>query len=110
MSRMSSIDRFEILYDDLIIGTTSFEFGDPPMGVAFGKFIPTSAYRRGDIADNNKLSARLAGRTIPSEGVGIEDDFIGSGEIEVTILGVPNPLYDELFSDHVEVYKTLLER
>ena len=107
---MSSADRFEILYDNVVIGTTSFELGDPPMGVAFGKFTPTSTYRRDDIADNNKLAARVAGTMIPSEGLGIEDAADESGEIEVTILGIPYPLYEELFPDHVEAYDTLLKR
>jgi hypothetical protein len=104
---MSSVDRFEIRYKNTVIGTTSFELGDPPMGVAFGKFTPTSAYRRDDIAENSQLSAWAAGRQIPSEGLGIEGT-VQSGEIEVTILGIPYPLYEELFPDHVEAYNTLL--
>jgi len=104
---MSSADRFEILYENTVIGTTSFELGDPPMGVAFGKFTPTPAYRRDDITDNNQLSAWVAGRAIPAEGLGIEGT-VESGEMEVTILGIPYPLYAELFPGHVEAYKALL--
>ncbi len=107
---MSSAGRFEILYDDIVIGTTSFEHGDPPMGVAFGRFTPTSAYRRDNITDNDRLSARTVGKPIISEGVGIADAAVELSEIEVTILGIPYPLYEELFPSHVEAYETLLNR
>jgi hypothetical protein len=51
---------FEIIWDDVIIGTTSFEAGDPPMGVAFGSFLPNAAYRLEHLVDQGRLSARYA--------------------------------------------------
>ena len=35
---------FSIFYDDVLIGRSELERGDPPMGVAFGRFEPTDAF------------------------------------------------------------------
>ena len=37
--------RFEVLSGDTRIGWSELEFGDPPMGVAHGRFYPSDFYR-----------------------------------------------------------------
>ena len=99
---------FEILWDDIVIGTTLFEVGDPPMGVASGRFHANASYRDDHLIEMDRLSARFAGRLIPSiSGVGIEDGFAEFGERYVTIFGVGHPLYDQLFPHNTAAYEAL---
>ncbi|KSV67140.1 hypothetical protein D9M69_603160 [compost metagenome] len=98
--------RFAICVDGQLIGHTAFENGDAPMGVAFGQLLPTSAYHRDMITEDSVIIVKLGETTIPSVGGAyIEDYFEEMGEIEVTILGIGSPLYEELFPDHVAAYK-----
>jgi hypothetical protein len=49
LSRCDGDDRmmiFEIYAKDTLVGHSALELGDPPMGVAFGKFIPAEATER----------------------------------------------------------------
>ncbi|PKV11379.1 hypothetical protein CVO74_20245 [Xanthomonas prunicola] len=85
------------------------------MGVAFGVFEPLEAYASiqpkcaSNHADqsNLHLSVRTEiGVSIPCQGVGILDY---SGEVEepyaeVNVLGIPYPLYGQLFPEHVAAY------
>ena len=99
---------FEILWDDIVIGTTLFELGDPPMGVAFGAFHANDLYRAEQLIDMDRLSARFAGQAIPSvAGVEILDGFEEFGERHVTILGVGHPLYDQHFPHNTAAYEAL---
>jgi len=100
--------RFEILDGDVVIGTASFESGDPPMGVVYGNFEPTSSYRIEHTDRNGNLTARINGQRIPSAGgVGIDDMFEEIGERQVTIFGIDHQLYAELFPAHVAAYAAL---
>lgn len=99
---------FEILDGETVIGTTSFEGGDSPMGVVFGRFEPTSAYRPEHTDPHGNLTARVHGQLIPSAGgVGIDDLFDEIGERQVTIFGIDHQLYAELFPEHVAAYEAL---
>ena len=105
---------FEILCDEIPIGHSAFELGDPPMGVAFGRFIPLPAYSRIQAvciaATMNRSQKQLVlaarqpnGSPLPSQGVAIGD--LGEGEIEVTAVGIPYPLYEQLVPKHIEAYQ-----
>ena len=106
---------FAVYSKGVLVGHSMLENGDPPMGVAFGEFLPNTAYSaierecKTNHTDQSalKLSVRSdAGFEIPCAGVGILDC---STEFEppcaeVTVLGIPYPLYGELFPNHVARY------
>ena len=92
------------------------EFGDAPMGVAFGAFVPSEAYSQiqGECRVNHEDQSALClsiktetGMTVPCAGVGILDysEEIEPPNMEVNVLGVPYPLYSVLFPEHVASYE-----
>jgi hypothetical protein len=102
--------RFEVFADTTPIGYSELECGDPPMGVATGRFLPLPAYEAIQpivVAARNGLQTHLAltvrtadGHSIPAQGgVQINDHSaeLGSEGIEVEVLGIGYPLYEELF-------------
>jgi hypothetical protein len=103
--------KFEIYHHQTLIGFSHLEFGDPPMGVAFGQFLPLQAYENLiGLIESSALSVHVpAGSAIPSEGgVHIRDhraELRADDAIEVEVLGVPYPLYQQLFSEHVKAYE-----
>ena len=109
---------FEIFAKDSLIGHSALEHGDAPMGVAFGIFRPAEGYRqiqRACQANHDQSRLALSARTpeglpIPCEGVNIMDvshEFEDGdpGNIEVSVLGIPYPCYEELFPGHVADYQ-----
>lgn len=112
---------FAFFAADILVGHSELELGDPPMGVAFGKFIPTQGYRliqhecRTNHADQAALALKARtpdGKWLPCAGVGVLDysDHAGAGAgaepyVEATVLGIPYPLYCELFPAHVAAYE-----
>jgi len=99
------IKRFEIYANDVLIGSSSLENGDPPMGVAFGNLLTTPSFHA-DLIDNGVLTVKFDGVSIPSSGgVVIEDYSTEADEILVTILGIDHHLYEELFPEHVAAYQ-----
>ena len=109
--------RFEVKLRNEIIGFTELEAGDAPMGIAGGRFVPTPAYaqiqadcikHRDSWITIPELTIGLVGYTLPIECSGpitIIDYSSELGEIEISIHGIPYPLYAELFPQHVESYK-----
>ncbi len=110
--------KFEIYSGESLIGWSELECGDPPMGVAFGKFVPAPGYeaiRSIVVASNGKdesalrLSARLLDGTVVEAvgGVHIEDhsDEAGEDGREVAVLGIGYPSYEVLFPEHVATYQ-----
>ena len=110
--------RFKIFSGSILIGWSNLEAGDPPMGVAFGQFFPTTEYTeiQGSIIASNEssqihlsLSASTAENT-PLEatgGISIADlsaEF-GDEAIEVSVLGIESSAYEILFPEHVLAYK-----
>lgn len=111
--------RFEVRLGDETIGFTELEAGDPPMGVAFGRFVPNDSYssiqrycieHRDNWAPIPELSVALpGGATIECSGsVQIIDlsPELGDAGIEIHLNGVTNPSYGELFPDHMEAYNS----
>ena len=108
------MQRFLVFAAGEVIGTTHLEFGDPPMGVAFGKFIPNEQYAS-FVAATPLLEPGVRavslqgpdGNLIPSEGTYVRDMSaeLGGEGLEVEALGIPYPLYEALFPAHVQAYK-----
>lgn len=114
--------RFEVKLGDEIIGRTELEGGDPPMGVAGGRLVPTPAYRSIQLhcikhRDRWEAIPELSVSTIG--GVRLECsgpiqilDFspeLGETEIRIEVCGITKPPYGELFPHHVEAYKKQFE-
>lgn len=110
---------FEVLSGSTLIGHSELEAGDPPMGVAFGRFIPLPAYdsiKSIVIATSEGeqshlyLSVRLAnGSALPAQGGVQLTDLsaeLGPEGLQVSVLGVGYPLYQELFPGHVAAYES----
>jgi hypothetical protein len=108
---------YKILFGNTVIGHSALESGDPPMGVAFGKFKPLPAYenvRTQCVALREKSQERLSlsvvqpnGQPLPATlGVAILDysNELGPTEIEVHALGIGYPLYEQLFPNQVAAY------
>jgi hypothetical protein len=111
------LPRFEVLSGSTVIGHSELEGGDPPMGVALGRFLPLPAYASVQPAvlaapegsqAHLALSVRMAGGPVlPSVGGVQLLDYsadLGLEGMEVYVLGIAYPLYDQLFPSHVAAY------
>ena len=107
---------FEVYYANTLVGYSDLESGDPPMGVAFGQFVPAEGYQaiRKQCIENHadQTALRLTVRTPRNEtiqcaGVAILDYSQDAGEqfIELNVLGISYPPYEELFPHHVARYE-----
>jgi hypothetical protein len=109
--------RFEVLANGVVVGSSELEVGDAPMGVAAGRFLPHPAYSAIQplvVEGRDSSQAHLAlvvrvteGAEIPSEGGVRITDYsteLGDEGIEIEVLGIPYPLYGELFPEHVTAY------
>ena len=116
---MEENPRFEIYSKDSLVGWSELELGDAPMGVAFGKFIPALGYSEiqpqvmasaGLSQEKLQLSARTpTGASVECVAVSIEDHSaeLGESELEVSVLGISEPPYGQLFPHHVAAYERL---
>lgn len=105
---------FSIHAHEVLVGYSSLELGDPPMGVAFGIFRPVPGYSniRAECISNHADQAHLA-LTVRTEdqtvlacaGVRIMDCDDGPDSIEVNVLGISYPAYETLFPEHVAAYE-----
>lgn len=105
---------FSIHAHEVLVGHSSLELGDPPMGVASGIFRPAPGYStiRDECISNHVDQAHLA-LTVRTEdqtvltcaGVGILDYDDGPDSIEVNVLGISYPAYETLFPEHVAAYE-----
>lgn len=107
--------RFSIYSGMMLVGYSSLESGDPPMGVAFGQFEPTAGYLaiqnecRTNHADQSGLTLSVkteSGVVVPSMAVAILDftEDLLPDCIEISILGIPTAFYEAFFPDHVIKY------
>jgi hypothetical protein len=110
--------RFEIYCESSLVGWSELECGDPPMGVAFGRFTPAPAYASiqaqvvaatyGEAASPRLVIRILGGSELQcTGGVHIADysQEVGADGLEVSVLGVSNPPYESLFPQHVAAYE-----
>jgi len=108
--------KFSVFAKNVLVGHSMLESGDAPMGVAFGAFVPTEAYaeiRRECVTNHNdqaglQLSVQAQpGVAIVCAGVGILDYALElePPRAEVNVLGIPYPLYGQLFPEHVASYE-----
>jgi hypothetical protein len=115
--------RFAVKLGTDIIGFSELEGGDPPMGVAHGRFMPTPVYDsvRQYCIERRDKGATIAGLVVETaEGVPIEcsggtqiidlSPDLGERGIQIFLNGVVNPSYGELFPQHVEAYKKQVQR
>jgi len=110
---------FGIFYGDVLIGRSELESGDPPMGVAFGRFEPTDAFAplrnamkpARDGAGKEQRDARylegVCGSHVEVSEYGEADNPIAW---EATCYGIGRPPYEELFPHHLEAYRNQLKR
>jgi hypothetical protein len=111
------MSEYKVLFGNVVIGYSSFESGDPPMGVVFGKFTPLPAYEdvRTQCIALREMSQECLplsvvqpnGQPLPATlGVSILDysNELGPTEIEVHALGIGYPLYEQLFPNQVAAY------
>jgi len=111
--------RFEVSAGSILVGYSELERGDPPMGVAEGRFFPSPAYgtiqtavvaaREGSQAHLTLVVRTADGRELPAQGGIRIIDYsaeLGIEEIEIEVLGIGYPLYEELFPEHVVAYRS----
>ena len=110
-----AMSNYKVFAGKTLIGHSALETGDPPMGVASGKFLPLPAYSAVQpqcIANRDLPQAHLelsimcpSGEQLPAEqGVVILDYSAELGEIEVHAAGIGYPLYEQLFPQQVAAY------
>jgi hypothetical protein len=101
-----SMARFHIYFGEHLVGTSDLEFGDPPMGVAFGRFEPTDGYEKiSGVQNQGHLSVRSGnGVTLNASG-GVHVEGQVGDEMEVSVLGIPHSEYEALFPEHVKAYE-----
>jgi hypothetical protein len=110
--------RFQVKLGSEVIGFSEFEGGDPPMGVASGKLMPTSAYAsiQPYCVEHREHWINISGLTVETpEGVLIEcsggvqiidcSPELGERGIEIHLNGITSPAYSELFPHHLEAYR-----
>ena len=114
--------RFEVFADGLFVGWSELENGDPPMGVAYGRFFPTEAYKE---IQERVITETASGNTschfsikspngtwIEALGISISDYSreVGEDGIEITVAGISAPPYDSLFQNHIDAYNRSFEQ
>jgi len=117
------VPRFEVTIKSVIVGNSELEHGDPPMGVATGKFLPNLEYAKFQAAiifardksqSHLSLGIRVCGGQELSAmgGVRIADYSaeLGDDALEVYVLGITSPDYAELFPNHVAAYEAQFPR
>lgn len=100
------------------IGVSELEAADAAMGCASGRFIPTPAYRAFQhyCIERRENNPEISGLTVETaEGVEIECnggiqifDFspeLGEKGLQIHLLGVTKPPYEQLFPHHVKAYE-----
>ena len=117
-----------IFYGDVLIGRSELESGDPPMGVAFGRFLPTDAFSplrlamksaRDSDGKERRDARHFAGvHARTADGVALVCSHVEVSEYgeadnplgwEVVCLGIEQPSYEELFPHRMKSYHDQFE-
>jgi len=125
--------QFNVYISDQLIATSELEYGDPPMGVAFGKLnfeingfgyyelkelLKNSSI---EIVEDDYSSKMLSTETSNKLRIFNQDDveikgegnqIIGaeSEEFQISIFGIPYPFYEDEFPNLVKDYKKRFEQ
>lgn len=102
--------KLKIFEAETLVGNADVFALDPPMCVAMAKFDPAKGYdatRHANVIDGDYVGDRSEilrlempdGSTLKSEAISIQD-FPTLNEREVHIIGIYEPGFDKLFSDH----------
>jgi len=119
---------YKVLFNNREIGVSNLEYGDPPMGIAFGKLIfhdKSFGYKQmkdlckvyeieivNDYSDIKLISTNTImqlkvinenGKEI--KGIGNQITVMNNGENEISIIGIPFQFYEIEFKNHVEEYE-----
>lgn len=97
---------FEVRKDNMVIGFTELEFGDPPMGFVYGALKPTSFYQKLDSRSEYALFKCDENLYVLNEFITIVDssEEMGEESIEVTILIKSPEEYEKYFKHHLNSY------
>lgn len=101
----------EIFSSGALIGRSELDRLDPPMGVAIGDFIATDAYDKnlhansieGDYIEDRGKALNIQSKEyglVECVGISIHDVSEGLGEIEISLLGIQSPTYDDVFAQY----------
>jgi hypothetical protein len=124
---------YNILLNELLIGTTELEKADVPMGVVFGliefngiespyEFLKeyclnkqielTSDYPEDKMISTMSIPELKITRDngIEIKGIGNQITGMDNEEYEVSIFGIPYPLYEEEFSYQVKEYENMFNK
>jgi hypothetical protein len=115
---------FGIFYSGVLIGRSELESGDPPMGVAFGRFEPTGAFaplrnamkpvRDGGGKEHRDTRYLVGVSARTADGILLVCSHVEVCEYgeadnpftwEVSCLGIEHPPYEVLFPHHVKAYE-----
>lgn len=98
---------YEIRINDVVIGTTKLEGGDPPMGFVFGSVTPTEHYEFLSGVVKTGLYEQSRDVEIKCESISFEDSTkeMGVTCVEVTALINSYDEYDKHFKHHREAYE-----
>jgi hypothetical protein len=98
--------KYQVFINTILIGHSDFECGDPPMGVVSGKFLPLPVYAmfQSQFINLRELSqkhlalsvARINGEVVPAIAVSIFDYSTELEEIQIDVIGIPYPLYEQI--------------
>lgn len=106
---------FRIFYNGEWIGSSDLETGDPPMGVAMGRFFPEPCYfeyqhifrKFWDESQDHLdiVTVQPSGEILPASATRIDDHpEIEASDISVRVFGIEADLYKELFHGHWDAY------
>jgi hypothetical protein len=111
---------FDVFAGSTRVGCSELEHGDPPMGVAAGRFLPGSAYaaiQSAVIASREGSQIDLALRVLAPDGRELAGDGqvqiidysaeLGTDALEVHVIGIEPELYAELFHAHIAAFEAV---
>lgn len=124
---------YNILLNELLIGTTELEKADTPMGVVFGliefngiespyKFFKEYCVNKQiELASDYPEDKMISTMSIPKlkitrdngieiKGVGNQITGMDNEEYEISIFGIPYPFYEEEFPHHVKEYENMFNK
>jgi hypothetical protein len=117
---------YDIFLDDIKIGTSPLDKADAPMGVVFGhitftekpltfdffsKYCKDHGIKTEEDAEHKFISTQtipnlkvINKKGIEIKGVGCYIEGLGSDPMDIYIIGIPYPFYEEEFPHHRKAY------